>query len=143
RAGRADHGPPAAAAAADPDRLHDVPRRNLADSAQLGREVVPQRHLLQRSRPGRPLRRVGRAGALLNRGAGGFQVIALIGACERRARKGARHSRLVCGASYALSPTAACGPSSPQPLDWASPTARTGSFASVRLDAGDATWPRP
>ena len=47
--------------------------------------VVPQRHLLQRSRPGRPLRRVGRAGALLNRGAGGFQVIALIGACERGA----------------------------------------------------------
>ena len=95
RAGRAGRGPPAAAATADPGRLHDVPRRNLADSAQLGREVVPQRHLLQRSRPGRPLRRLGRAGALLNRDAGGFQVIALIGACERRARKGARRSRLV------------------------------------------------
>ncbi len=56
---------------------------------------VPQRHLLQRGRQGRPLRRLGRAGALLDRGAGGFQVIALIGACERRVRKGARRSRLV------------------------------------------------
>ncbi len=91
-------GQPAAGATDDPGRLHDVPRRDLADSAQLGRAVVPQRHLLQRSRPGRPLRCVGRAGALRNRGAGGFQVIALIGACERRARKGARRSRLVCGA---------------------------------------------
>ena len=120
RAGRAGRGPPAAAAAADPGRLHHLPRRDLADPAQLGREVVPQRHLLQRGRQGRPLRRVGRAGALLNRGAGGFQVIALIGACERRTRKDARRSRPVCGASYALSPTTACGPSTPQPLDWAS-----------------------
>jgi pimeloyl-ACP methyl ester carboxylesterase len=78
----------------DPGRLHDVPGRDLADSAQLGREVVPQRHLLQRSRPGRPLRRVGRAGAVLNRVAGGFQVVALIGA--------------------------RAGPSTPQPLDWGS-----------------------
>ena len=38
RAGRAGRGPPAAAAAADPGRLHDVPRRDLADSAQLGRD---------------------------------------------------------------------------------------------------------
>ena len=44
---------------------------------------LPQRHLLQRGRPGRPLRRLGRAGALLHRAAGGVQVIALIGACER------------------------------------------------------------
>ena len=92
RAGRAGRGPPAAAAAADPGRLHDVPRRDLADSAQLGREVVPQRHLLQRSRPGRPLRRVGRAGALRNRGARGFQVIALIGACERHGEDEARET---------------------------------------------------
>ena len=42
--------------------------------------VVPQRHLLQRGRQGRPLRRLGRAGALLNRAAGGVQVTALIGA---------------------------------------------------------------
>ena len=111
RAGRAGRGPPAAAAAADPGRLHDVPRRDLADSAQLGREVVPQRHLLQRGRPGRPLRRVGRAGALRNRGAGGFQIVALIGACEWRAQKGARRSRPACGASSRYSPTAACPPS--------------------------------
>ena len=38
RAGRAGRGPPAAAAAVDPGRLHDVPRRDLADSAQLGRD---------------------------------------------------------------------------------------------------------
>ena len=37
RAGRAGRGQPASAAAADPGRLHDVPRRDLADSAQLGR----------------------------------------------------------------------------------------------------------
>ena len=134
RAGRAGRGPPAAAAAGDPGRLHDVPRRDLADSAQLGREVVPQRHLLQRSRPGRPLRRVGRAGALLNRGAGGFQVIALIGACERRARKGARRSRLACGASCALSPTAACGRSTPQLLDGAAYAASgRGAAASASM----------
>ena len=65
RAGRAGRGPPAAAAAADPGRLHDVPRRDLADSAQLGRDSLPERHLLQRGRPGRPLRRLGGAGALL------------------------------------------------------------------------------
>jgi hypothetical protein len=32
----------------------------------------PERHLLPRGRQGRPLRRLGRAGALLNRGAGGL-----------------------------------------------------------------------
>ena len=37
RAGRAGRGQPAAAAADDPVRLHDVPRRDLADAAQLGR----------------------------------------------------------------------------------------------------------
>ena len=77
RAGRAGRGPPAAAAAADPGRLHDVPRRDLADSAQLGREVVPQRHLLQRGRPGRPLRCVGGAGALLRGDPGSVQVTSI------------------------------------------------------------------
>ena len=65
RAGRAGRGQPAAAAADDPGRLHDVPRRDLADAAQLGRGELPERHLLQRGRQGRPLRRLGRAGALL------------------------------------------------------------------------------
>src|SRR5207245_2654834 len=53
------------AAAADPGRLHDVPRRDLADSAQLGRGELSEPHLLQRGRQGRPLRRLGGAGALL------------------------------------------------------------------------------
>ena len=48
-----------------PGRLHHLPRRDLADSAQLGRELLPQRQLLQRGRQGRALRRLGRAGALL------------------------------------------------------------------------------
>ena len=65
RAGRAGRGPPASAAADDPGRLHDLPRRDLADPAQLGREGLSQPHLLQRGRQGRPLRRLGGAGALL------------------------------------------------------------------------------
>jgi hypothetical protein len=50
-----------------PGRLHHLPRRDLADPAQLGRELLPQRHLLQRGRQGRPLRRLGRATAVLRR----------------------------------------------------------------------------
>ncbi len=65
RAGRAGRRRQGSAAADDPLRLHDIPRRDLADAAQLGREVVSERHLLQRSRPGRTLRRLGGAGALL------------------------------------------------------------------------------
>ena len=50
----------------DPVRLHDVPGRDLADAAQLGRGELPERQLLQRGRKGRPLRRLGRARALRN-----------------------------------------------------------------------------
>ena len=78
---------PAAAAADDPVRLHDVPRRDLADAAQLGRGELPERHLLQRGRQGRPLRRLGGAGAVLVRAPRRVQLTALIGAGERRARK--------------------------------------------------------
>ena len=60
-----------------PGRLHHLPRRDLADPAQLGRELLPQRRLLQRGQQGRPLRRVGGAGALLVRGPGGLPVAAL------------------------------------------------------------------
>ena len=42
-------------------RLHDVPRRDLRGPAQLGRAGLPQPHLLQRGRQGRPLRRLGGA----------------------------------------------------------------------------------
>src|SRR5579871_1522404 len=44
-----------------PGRLHHLPRRDLPRPAQLGREVLPERHLLPRGRPGWPLRRLGRA----------------------------------------------------------------------------------
>ena len=66
-------------AAGDPVRLHDVPGRDLADAAQLGRGELPERHLLQRGRQGRPLRRVGRAGDLLIGTASGVQVTPLTG----------------------------------------------------------------
>ena len=62
-------GRPASAAADDPVRLHDVPRRDLADAAQLGRGELPERRLLPRGGQGRPLRRLGGAGALLDRAA--------------------------------------------------------------------------
>ena len=71
-------GRPAPAAADDPVRLHDVPRRDLADAAQLGRGELPERHLLQRGRQGRPLRRLGGARALLVGAPRGVQVAALI-----------------------------------------------------------------
>ena len=61
-------------------RLHHVPRRDLPGPAQLGREVVPQRHLLQRGQPGRSLRRLGRARAVCDRDPGGVQVAALTAA---------------------------------------------------------------
>ena len=93
RAGRARRRPWASAGVADPVRLHDVPRRDLADAAQLGRGELPERHLLQRSRQGRPLRRLGGAGAVLVRAPGRVPVTSLIGAGERRARKGARRSQ--------------------------------------------------
>ena len=50
---------------ARPGRLHDVPRRDLGRPAQLGRDRLPRPRLLQRSRPRRPLRRLGGARALL------------------------------------------------------------------------------
>ena len=80
RAGRPDRGWPASAAADDPVRLHDVPRRDLADAAQLGRGELSERHLLPRGRQGRPLRGLGGAGALLVGATSGVQAPALIGA---------------------------------------------------------------
>ena len=48
-----------------------------ASPAQLGRGGLPRPRLLQRGRQGRPLRRLGGAGALLRRGAGRIQLTAL------------------------------------------------------------------
>ncbi len=64
----------APAAPVDPVRLHDVPGRDLEDAAQLGRGELPERHLLQRGRQGRTLRRLGGAGALQRGDEGGLQV---------------------------------------------------------------------
>ena len=58
---------PGSARGLGPGRLHHLPRRDLADPAQLGRELLPQRHLLQRGRQGRSLRRLGRTGTLRRR----------------------------------------------------------------------------
>jgi hypothetical protein len=59
-------------------RLHDVPRRGLGCPGELGRGGLPRPRVLQRGRQGRPLRRLGGAGALLHRGAGCFQLTALM-----------------------------------------------------------------
>ena len=59
---------PSAHAGLGSGRLHHVPRGDLADPAQLGREGISQRrHLLQRGGQGRSLRRLGGTGALLGR----------------------------------------------------------------------------
>ena len=49
--------------------------------------VFPGLAYFNEARQGRPLRRLGGARALLDRGPGRVQLTALIGACERRARK--------------------------------------------------------
>ena len=77
RARRACCRPEASASVLDPVRLHDVPGRDLADAAQLGRGVVPERRLLQRGRQGWPLRRVGGARALQQGDARGVQIATL------------------------------------------------------------------
>ena len=65
-----------------PGRLHaSSPARSTGPRAA-GSRGLPQPHLLQRGRQGRPLRRLGGAGALLDRGPGRVQVTAL--ANERR-----------------------------------------------------------
>ena len=74
--GRSRCGRPGSAAGRGSGRLHELPRRGLPCPAQLGRGGLPQPRLLQRGRQGRPLRRLGGAGALLRRGAGRIQVTA-------------------------------------------------------------------
>jgi hypothetical protein len=75
-------GRPGSHAGLDSGRLHDVPRGDLADPAQLGREGVPKRHLLQRGGQGRSLRRLGGTGALLRRVARRLPPAALADTCE-------------------------------------------------------------
>ena len=75
--GRSRCGRPGSAAGRGSGRLHDVPRRGLRCPAQLGRDGLPRPRLLQRGRQGRPLRRLGGARALRDRGAGGVPLAAL------------------------------------------------------------------
>src|SRR5262249_31726644 len=77
-----------------PGRLHHLPRRGLANPPQLGRDLLPERPLLQRGGPGRALRRLGRAAAVHGGAPGRLQLSALIRANERRVRSRARRSRL-------------------------------------------------
>ncbi len=68
---------------------HGPTRRDLPRPAQLGREGLPQPHLLPRGGQGRPLRRLGRARAVRDRGPGGVQAAALArvdGGAGQRAR---------------------------------------------------------
>ena len=60
-----------------------LPRRALPGSAELGRAGLPQPHPLQRARQGRPLRRLGTAGAALRGGPRGVPVAAVAHAPAR------------------------------------------------------------
>ena len=64
RTGPGRRGRPGSAGGIDSRRLHRVSGRDLPGPAQLGRAGLPQPHLLQRGRPGRPLRRLGGTGTL-------------------------------------------------------------------------------
>ena len=77
RPSRSPRGRAAASGGQAPGRLHHVPRRDLPGPAQLGREVLPHPHLLQRGRQGRPLRRLGGARTVRDRDPGGVQPAAL------------------------------------------------------------------
>ncbi len=76
RAGRSSCVRRSSSAGLAPGRLHHVPRRDLAGPAQLGRAVVPQPHLLQQGRKGRPLRRLGGARAVRHGGGSRIPVAA-------------------------------------------------------------------
>ena len=77
RTSTSSRGWPGSSGGLGPGGLHHVPRRGLPSTAQLGGEGLPRSRLLQRGRQGRPLRRLGGAGALLRRSAGCIQLTAL------------------------------------------------------------------
>ena len=64
-----------------------LPQGTLPGSEELGRGRLPQPHVLQRGRPGWPLRRLAGTAALHRRGPGRFPVVAL----TNQLRSGARH----------------------------------------------------
>jgi hypothetical protein len=73
----AAHAAGQAPASQDPGQLHYLPRRDLANPAQLGREGPPQPQPLPRSRQRRPLRRLGRTRDIRHRDPGGIQTTAI------------------------------------------------------------------
>ena len=81
-----------------PGRRDRVPERDLQGAAQLDRAGLPQPGLLQRGRPGRPLRGLAGAGAVLRRGAHRVQVATLDdhvrSSAHARARRGGRVAQL-------------------------------------------------
>ena len=77
RAGRSACERPGSSGGHRAGRLHHVPRRDLGLPAQLGRGGLPRPRLLQRGRQGRPLRRLGGAGALRHRDPRGVPLAAL------------------------------------------------------------------
>jgi deazaflavin-dependent oxidoreductase (nitroreductase family) len=68
---------------------HRVPGRELSGAAQLGRTRLPQPHLLQQGRQGRPLRRLGTAGPVHHRAPRRFPIASL----DNRRRVHGRLSR--------------------------------------------------
>ena len=82
-AGRSACERPASSGGQGAGRLHHLPRRDLGVAPELGRGGLPRPRLLQRGRQGRPLRRLGRAPAVLRGGPGCVPVTALAGARGR------------------------------------------------------------
>ena len=154
RAQAQQRGRPGSSGGLAPGRLHHVPRRDLRGPAQLGRAVLPQPHLLQRGRQGRPLRRLGRARALRERDPRGVPV-APLGHCARvsapavarRAVARPRHCRIETsssecregtrrGDSLVTVPTVKCGRSRTLAAD------RMSWFAGISPNrAGAVEWP--
>ncbi len=77
RTGRSSRGREGSSGGHTPGRLHHVPRGDLPGPAQLGREVLPPRHLLQRGRQGRPLRGLGGAATVFRRNPRGLPAAPL------------------------------------------------------------------
>ena len=96
-----------------PGCVHLVPRRDLPGPAPLGEERLPQPHLLQRGRQGRPLRSLGRARPVLDGDASGVPISSindLLGRLHRPTWRGL--SRPSPGCSAPADRGGRCGPPS-------------------------------
>ena len=84
RTSHSSRGRPGSSAGLGPGRLHNVPRRDRRDPAQLGRAGLPHPHLLQQGRQGRPLRRLGGTRAVRDRDPRGVPIPPLEGADDHK-----------------------------------------------------------